>query len=92
MIRYVLSRVGCLLLMVGSLLLVLGVAAERSGQPAFNFLFIGILVSITGFFLWRKLSRKPRQSTRFSLFKKRDQKEDEEHNSDDQGWGDGFYD
>jgi len=83
---------GCLFLMIGIILLVLGIAAESSGQPAFNFIFLGALLLIGGFFLWTKLRRKPRRSTRFSLFNKREDEEKEEDNQDDQGWGDHYYD
>ena len=77
--------------MVGVLLLVLGIAAERSGQPAFNFLVIGFLLFIGGFFLWRKLRQAPRRNTRFSLFRKHKGEEDMDR-SDELGWGDTYDD
>ena len=77
-------------LMVGVLLLVLGIAAERSGQPAFNFLVFGVLLFAGGLFLWSKLRCKPRQNTRFSMFKKRNQADQSEDQPDDNGWGDPY--
>ena len=77
--------------MIGVLLLVIGIAAEQSGQPAFNYLLIGFLLFIGGFFLWRKLRQTPRRSTRFSLFRKRNREEDMDR-SDEMGWGDPYDD
>ena len=78
-------------LMVAILLLVLGIAAERSGQPAFKFLLFGFLLFIAGFFLWNKLRQKPRPNTRFSLFRKRNREEDVDK-SDELGWRDTYED
>jgi flagellar biosynthesis component FlhA len=86
MIRHLLSRLGCMFLMVGVLLLVLGIAAERSGQPAFNFLIFGALLFLGGLVLWGKLRQKPRQNTRFSLFRKRKADDQAENELDDRGW------
>ena len=91
MIRHLLSRLGCLFLMVGVLLLILGIAAEQSGEPAFNFLVIGFLLFISGFFLWRKLRQAPRRNTRFSLFRKRNREEDVDE-SNELGWRNTFDD
>lgn len=79
MIRFLLSRIGCLMVLIGSILLVLGIAAEHSGYSALNYVLIGIGLTILGFFLWNRL-RKKRRSTRFSLFRrrKRDEEEDQE--------------
>jgi flagellar biosynthesis component FlhA len=77
-------------LMVGALLLVLGIAAERSGQPAFNFLIFGVLLFIGGLLLWVKLRRKPRQNTRFSMFRKRKKDDQQEEEPEDRGWGDPY--
>lgn len=79
-------------LMVGVLLLILGIAAEQSGQPALNFLVFGILLLTGGLLLWGKLRREPRQNTRFSLFRKRKGDEQAQEEPDDDGWGDPFYD
>jgi flagellar biosynthesis component FlhA len=76
------------MIMVGSIVLVLGIAAECSGQPAFDVLLIGIAVTFSGFLLWNSL-RKKRRSTRFSLFRKRrrENKKDQE-----EPWEDQWYD
>jgi flagellar biosynthesis component FlhA len=87
MIRHLLSRIGCMFLMVGVLLLVLGIAAERSGQPAFNFLIFGFLMFIGGFTLWGKLRSRPKKNTRFSLFRKHE-REVKAKESGERGWGD----
>jgi len=86
MIRYVFSRLGCLIGLVGAILLVLGVAAVRSGQPALNYLLIGALLAVLGFALWQKLRKKEQRSTRFSLFRKRGG-EEEDQVQEDNGWG-----
>lgn len=78
-------------LMVGVLLLVLGIAAESSGQPAFNFLIFGFLLFVGGFLLWSKLRRKPRKNTRFSLFRKRE-REEKPQEPGERGWGDTYED
>lgn len=78
--------------MAGVLLLVLGIAGERSGYPAFNFIFIGILLLGGGFLLWGKLRRKPRRNTRFSLFRKQDKDQDDAQEPEEDRWEDGFYD
>jgi len=89
MIRNLLSRLGCLLFLVGGILLALGVAAERSDQPAFNFIVIGLGLGLVGFLLWNKLRRKRRRNIRFSLFRKRRSRD--ERMEDDQ-WDDPYYD
>ena len=75
------------MLLVGAILLVLGVAALRSGQPSFNFLLLGALLSILGTVLWNRLRSKKRRNTRFSLFRKADDQE-EDNNKEDNGWDD----
>jgi flagellar biosynthesis component FlhA len=89
MIRFLLSRIGCLMLIVGSIVLVLGVAAERSGQPAFNLVLIGVVLSFLGFLLWSRLRQKGRRNTRFSLFRKREQRDEREEEDE---WDDRYYD
>jgi len=75
------------MVLVGAILLILGVAAVGSGQPAFNFLLIGAVLSVLGFVLWTKLGSKKRRNTRFSLFRKEDEQEDD-NGKDDNGWSD----
>lgn len=88
MIRFLLSRIGFMMLMVGIFVLVLGVAAESSGQPAFNLLMIGMAMSFFGFLLWNRLRPKKHRNTRFSIFRKRDRHEERDEND---GW-DNRYD
>ena len=71
-------------------IVVLGIAAERSGEPAFNFLAFGGLLFVGGLLLWAKLRRQPRQNTRFSMFRKRDQPDEQGDEEDDRGWGDPY--
>ncbi len=77
-----------MMVLVGSIVLVLGIAAERSGHPAFELVLIGIAVSFVGFLLWNKL-RKKQRSTRFSIFRRR-KREEEEDQAD--SWEDRWYD
>ena len=89
MIRYLLSRIGCLMMMAGSILLVIGAAAVRSDQPGFNFLSIGLLLSVFGLLLWNRLRAKKPIKPRFSKLKKREQ-ERPKAQDDRQGWEDRF--
>jgi len=77
-----------MMILIGAILLVLGVAAEHSGHPAFDMVWIGIAITFVGFLLWNKLREKQR-NTRFSLFRKRrrEDKEDQE-----ESWEDHWYD
>lgn len=83
MIRYLLSRIGCLMLLSGVIILIIGAAVLQSGGPALEVILIGIVLSFTGFLLWNKLKSKRRQSTRFSMFRKPDQEDDQDS---DNGW------
>jgi len=74
--------------LIGSILLVLGIAAERSGHPALDYVLMGVALTLVGFLLWNRL-RKKQRSTRFSLFRKR--KDDEDEDQEDQ-WKDPWYD
>jgi|GEM_PF-1447207 flagellar biosynthesis component FlhA len=85
MIRYLLSRIGCLMLLVGAIVLVLGIAAESSGEPAFNLVLIGAGLTFLGLLLWSRLRRKQHRNTSFSMFRKRDSREEQE--TDDE-WDD----
>lgn len=72
--------------LIGAILLILGVAAVRSEQPALNYLLIGVLLAVVGFALWQKLRKKQPRSTRFSLFRKKG-REEEDQVQEDNGWG-----
>jgi LPXTG-motif cell wall-anchored protein len=78
MIRYLLSRIGCLMFLVGAVILVLGIAAETTGEPAFNLVLIGAGLTFLGLFLWSKVRRKQRRNTRFSMFRRRGGQEEQE--------------
>jgi flagellar biosynthesis component FlhA len=78
MIRYLLSRIGCLMFLVGAVVLVLGIAAESSGEPALNLVLIGAGLTFLGLLLWSKLRRKQRRGTRFAMFRKREQREEQD--------------
>jgi len=47
-----------MMVIFGSIALVVGIAAESSDQPAFNFLAIGLALSFFGFLLWNRLRPK----------------------------------
>jgi uncharacterized membrane protein YfcA len=89
MIRYLLSRIGCLMMIFGVIILVVGVAALQSEQPALALLFIGSVVTFFGHLLWNRLREKTPRNKRFSLLRKREQ---EEEGRNDNGWEDRFYD
>jgi len=85
MIRYLLSRIGCVMLIFGSIALVVGIAAESSGQPAFNFLSIGLALSFFGFLLWNRLRPKKEQPPRGRRSRNRrgrDPDEEQNHHDD----------
>lgn len=89
MIRFFLSRVGCLLLILGSILLILGIAAEWSEQPAFEFIIGGSALLIFGYLLWNGLRSKNHKRAGFSIFRRRGR--DREPNQED-GWLEDDYD
>jgi uncharacterized membrane protein YfcA len=88
MIRYLFSRIGCLMLIAGTLTLVVGIAAVQSEQPAFTLLLVGFLVTLLGFLLWNRLRPKGQRNTRFSKFRRRESRQEEKK---DNGWEDRFY-
>ena len=87
MIRFILSRIGCLMVFAGGITLVLGIAAERTGYPSLKYLLIGALLSLSGFLIWNKLRSKQR-STRFSLFRRRKREEEQDHQDFNEDWYD----
>jgi hypothetical protein len=78
MIRFILSRIGCLALLVGAIILIVGVSAERSGHPALSMVLGGGALALVGLLLWAKLRPRARRSTRFSMFRRRDREEEDE--------------
>jgi hypothetical protein len=88
MIRFFLSRIGCLMMIVGVIVLTVGIAAVQSNQPALTLLFIGSGGTFLGFLLWNRLRERVPRSTRFSLLRKRDRREEDKP---DDPWEDRFY-
>jgi membrane protein DedA with SNARE-associated domain len=82
MIRYLFSRLGCLIWLVGAVVLGVGIASESSGHPAFAAVAGGIALILVGFLLWNRLRPKGRKNTRFSILR-RDSWEDEQDDDDE---------
>jgi hypothetical protein len=62
----------------GAILLIIGIAALRSDQPALNYLFLGFALALVGVLLWNKLRPRTERIRRFSrLRKKEDQKQED---------------
>lgn len=62
----------------GAILLIIGIAALRSDQPALNYLFLGFSLALVGVLLWNKLRPRTERIRRFSrLRKKEDQKQED---------------
>ena len=76
MIRYLLSRIGCLMILAGFVIAMVGIAALRSDQPGFDYLLIGVLILLLGFVLWQKLREKQPRPDRFTMLRKRDRREE----------------
>jgi uncharacterized membrane protein YfcA len=89
MIRYLLSRIGCLMMIFGVIVLVVGLAALQSEQPALSLLFIGSVVTFLGHLIWNRLRKKAPRNKRFSMFRNREREEEQRN---DNGWEDRFYD
>jgi len=83
MLRYTLSRIGCLIFLAGGIVLLLGVAAESSGHPAFDLVLSGIGLAFFGFLLWNKLRERKNRSRRFSMFRKNSWDEEEPGEGED---------
>jgi len=86
MIRFLLSRIGCLVMAVGVIVLAVGIAAVQSDQPALALLFFGTVGTFLGFMLWNRLRERAPRSNRFSMFKKRARHD----NHKDDRWEDRF--
>jgi hypothetical protein len=81
---------GCLFLIAGSILLILGAGAVRSDQPGFDLLLIGLALFFFGFILWNRWRSKERRSTRFSKFRMKSKNEEEKAGEADYRWEDRF--
>ena len=80
-----------MMLIFGSIALVVGIAAETSGQPAFNFLAIGLALSFFGFLLWNRL--RPKKGNKpGDLRSRKQQGRDAEEGQDQIGGRDNEYD
>lgn len=91
MIRQLLSRIGCLIWSFGGIVLVVGIAAEQSGQPGLEILLVGLVVAVVGFLIWNWMRPKRQRNTRFSLFRKRNQ-ENEVNENRQNNWEDRYFD
>lgn len=91
MIRYLFSRIGCLMWLVGVIVLIVGIGAESSGQPAFGLVLGGIGLVLAGVLLWNWLRPKKRRNTRFSMFRGRDREDERDHDHYDD-WDDRYDD
>jgi hypothetical protein len=87
MIRFLISRIGCLMWLVGAIVLIVGIATESSGQNAFNLVLSGIGLTLVGFLLWKWLRPKGRRNTRFSMFRRRGQEDERDRYED---WDDRY--
>lgn len=83
MIRYLFSRLGCLMWLVGAVVLGVGIASESSGHPAFAMVAGGIALVLVGFVLWNWLRPKDRRNTRFAMLRRRTW---EDEPDDDDEW------
>jgi membrane-associated phospholipid phosphatase len=87
MIRFLFSRIGCLMWLVGAIVLIVGISAESSGQHAFSLVLGGIGLTLVGFLLWNWLRPRGRRNTRFSMFRRRDRDDDQDPYDD---WDDRY--
>ena len=84
MIRYLFSRLGCLIWLVGAVVLGVGIVSESSGHPTFSMVAGGIGLLVVGFLLWQWLRPKGQKNTRFSMLRKRTW--EDEQDEDDEEW------
>jgi len=88
MIRYLLSRIGCFSLLVGSIFLIVGFALVGSAEPNFDALLIGSALFIGGYLLWHRFRKKEERRRRFSKFRKNTEEDDQHMQENDHGWED----
>ncbi|QRN82578.1 hypothetical protein JR338_09115 [Chloroflexota bacterium] len=84
MIRYLFSRLGCLIWLVGAVVLGVGIVSESSGHPAFSMVAGGIGLLVVGFLLWQWLRPKGKKNTRFSMLRRRTW--EDEQDEDNEEW------
>jgi uncharacterized membrane protein YfcA len=92
MIRYLLSRIGCFLLLVGSIFLIVGFALVGSAEPNFDALLIGSVLFFGGYLLWHRFRKKEERRRRFSRFRKNTEKDEQHIEEEGRGWEDRFDD
>lgn len=89
MIRNLFSRIGCLMLFVGTIVLVVGVVGAQSGETPLPLYSVGAGMAITGFLLWARRRERPSRKKRFSLFRRRRRREAQK---EENLWENQFYD
>lgn len=92
MIRYLLSRIGCFSLLVGSIFLIVGFALVGSAEPNLDALLIGSALFFGGYLLWHRFRKKAERRRRFSKFRKNTEEDDQHMQENDHGWEDRFDD
>lgn len=88
MIRFLLSRIGCLMMFIGVIVLAVGIAAVQSDQPGLSFLALGAAGIFLGFLLWDRLRERTPRNKRSSLFRKRGRRREDDQND---RWEDRFH-
>jgi len=87
MIRFLVSRLALLLMIMGIIVLAVGIAALQSDQPALNFLAFGAVGSVLGFRLWNRLRKRGPRNSRSASSRKRNRRAGQEP---DDPWRDRF--
>ncbi len=70
-------RLGCFTLIIAVSLLVLFYLSDISHTPDLNYLVAGLVLTLLGGWLFNKGKPEPQKSTRFRLFRRPPNKEDE---------------
>jgi hypothetical protein len=86
MIRYLFSRLGCLIWLVGAVVLGVGIVLESSGHPAFSMVAGGIALLVVGFLLWKWLRPKGQKNTRFRLLRRHTWEDEQDENDEWDGY------
>ena len=87
MIRYIFSRLGCLIWLVGAVVFGVGIVSESSGHPAFSMVAGGIALLVVGFLLWKWLRPRDRQkNTRFAMLRRHTWEDDQDDHDEWDGY------
>jgi len=86
MIRYLFSRLGCLIWLVGAVVLGVGIVSESSGHPAFSMVAGGIALLVVGFLLWKWLRPKGQKNTRFAMLRRHTWEDEQDDNDEWDGY------